>query len=174
MALNSSNSSDLEQLALKGLRRQCVNDVRSVADSLKLGSNVLPELYKEASVYFSDIVSFTTLASESTPMEVVDFLNDLWTVFDDIINKFNVYKVRARLGLQYFFNSLRFHFRGVNCQCHSKHEVFALRVSHAGEAGYCFCQRPSVCVNVCTCVCVHTITEKLLHLSEIDVTWYES
>jgi len=55
----------------------------------------MPELYKEASVYFSDIVSFTTLASESTPMEVVDFLNDLWTVFDDIINKFNVYKVRA-------------------------------------------------------------------------------
>jgi len=68
---------------------------RSVADSLKLGSNVMPELYKDASVYFSDIVSFTTLASESTPMEVVDFLNDLWTVFDDIINKFNVYKVRA-------------------------------------------------------------------------------
>jgi len=67
---------------------------RSVADSLKLGSSVMPELYKEASVYFSDIVSFTTLASESTPMEVVDFLNDLWTVSDDIINKFNVYKVR--------------------------------------------------------------------------------
>jgi len=66
-----------------------------VADSLKLGTNVLPELYKEASVYFSDIVSFTTLASESTPMEVVDFLNDLWTVFDDIINKFAVYKVSA-------------------------------------------------------------------------------
>ena len=31
-------------------------------------------------------------------MEVVDFLNDLWTVFDDIINKFNVYKVRARVS----------------------------------------------------------------------------
>jgi len=83
-----------------------------VADSLKLGSNVLPELYKEASVYFSDIVSFTTLASESTPMEVVDFLNDLWTVFDDIINKFKVYKVifsssrvwrtAGRLYLPYF------------------------------------------------------------------------
>jgi atrial natriuretic peptide receptor B len=54
----------------------------------------MPELYKEASVYFSDIVSFTTLASDSTPMEVVDFLNDLWTVFDDIINKYKVYKVR--------------------------------------------------------------------------------
>jgi len=77
-----------------------------VADSLKLGSNVMPELYKEASVYFSDIVSFTTLASESTPMEVVDFLNDLWTVFDDIINKFNVYKVRAH---HFTSNTFRHH-----------------------------------------------------------------
>ena len=69
--------------------------IRSVADCLKLGGTVLPELYREASIYFSDIVSFTTLASESTPMEVVDFLNDLWTVFDDIINKYKVYKANS-------------------------------------------------------------------------------
>ncbi|ESN93770.1 hypothetical protein HELRODRAFT_88195 [Helobdella robusta] len=67
----------------------------SVADSLKLGLHINPEIYKESSIYFSDIVSFTTLASESTPMEVVDFLNDLWTTFDDIIDKYNVYKVET-------------------------------------------------------------------------------
>jgi len=31
-------------------------------------------------------------------MEVVDFLNHLWAVSDDIINKFNVYKVRDCKG----------------------------------------------------------------------------
>ena len=39
---------------------------RSVADSLKLGATVSPQLYTEASVYFSDIVSFTVLASDSS------------------------------------------------------------------------------------------------------------
>jgi len=64
-----------------------------VAEKLKAGSHVEPELFAEASVYFSDIVSFTKLASESSPMQVVTMLNDLYLMFDTTLAQFNVYKV---------------------------------------------------------------------------------
>ena len=64
-----------------------------MADKLKLGLDVAPEYFDESTVYFSDIVSFTTLASESSPMQIVDLLNDLYSMFDDVIATFDAYKV---------------------------------------------------------------------------------
>ena len=67
--------------------------LRPVAEDLKLGKTVSPENYDSVSIYFSDIVSFTKLAGQSTPMQVVDLLNDLYTIFDSAIAKHDVYKV---------------------------------------------------------------------------------
>jgi class 3 adenylate cyclase len=64
-----------------------------VADTLKSGYPVAPELFQNATIYFSDIVTFASLVSSCSPIEIVELLNNLWTVFDEIIGKYDVYKV---------------------------------------------------------------------------------
>uniref|UniRef100_A0A8C2DU89 Guanylate cyclase n=1 Tax=Cyprinus carpio TaxID=7962 RepID=A0A8C2DU89_CYPCA len=66
-----------------------------VVRSLKETGRVEPELYDEVTIYFSDIVCFTTLCHHSTPMEVVDMLNDIYKNFDSILDHHDVYKVET-------------------------------------------------------------------------------
>lgn len=76
---------------LKGILNEVMPP--QIASKLLAGEMILPEFFDSCTIFFSDIVGFTTIAAKSTPIEVMAFLNEVWIIFDKILEQFDVYKV---------------------------------------------------------------------------------
>ncbi|XP_055327160.1 uncharacterized protein LOC129580592 [Paramacrobiotus metropolitanus] len=68
---------------------------RQIAEKIKMGQPIYPESFDQVTIFFSDIVSFTDLSAASTPLQVVDTLNKLYTIMDNRIEAYDVYKVET-------------------------------------------------------------------------------
>ena len=65
-----------------------------VVKKLRRGETVV-QRYDLATVFFSDIVGFTKLSGEMSPLDVMDLLNEMYTKFDELVVKHNVFKVET-------------------------------------------------------------------------------
>jgi len=61
---------------------------------LNRGQTVV-ERYNIVTIFFSDIVGFTSIAGEMSPIQVMKMLNELYIEFDKIVEKHGVYKVET-------------------------------------------------------------------------------
>ncbi|CAH0390267.1 unnamed protein product [Bemisia tabaci] len=106
MAMMEKHSSGMEYLV--SVRTAALNEEKkkteallnkmlppSVAEQLIQGKEVKPEGFDCVTIFFSDIQGFTEMCAQSTPLEVVKFLNCLYSCFDEIIDHFLVYKVET-------------------------------------------------------------------------------
>jgi hypothetical protein len=77
---------------------------KHVAEALRSGRKVEPENHEEVTIFFCDIVGFTTISSELDPMKISDLLDRLYNSFDALSHYHDVFKVET-IGDAYVSNS---------------------------------------------------------------------
>lgn len=66
-----------------------------VAERLKTSDEMIADEFESASILFADVADFTPMASKMEPGEVVGLLNDIFTVFDDLVAVRGLEKIKT-------------------------------------------------------------------------------
>jgi class 3 adenylate cyclase len=67
----------------------------TIANRLKEGSQILADGFDKTSILFADIVGFTQMSQQTSPAEVVSFLNGVFSMFDDLTEKYGLEKIKT-------------------------------------------------------------------------------
>ncbi len=67
----------------------------AIAERLKRNEVNIAQGHADVTVMFADIVGFTRMTEELSPVETVKILNDVFSIFDDIADKYRVEKIKT-------------------------------------------------------------------------------
>lgn len=68
---------------------------REIAGILKNGSKTIADSFSGASILFADLVGFTPLTAKMEPVEMVNLLNQIFSYFDSLVEKYDLEKIRT-------------------------------------------------------------------------------
>lgn len=68
---------------------------RSIADILRNEQRTIADRYDAVSILFADVVGFTPLSSAIEAEEMVNLLNEIYTHFDTVVERFGLEKIRT-------------------------------------------------------------------------------
>jgi adenylate cyclase len=68
---------------------------KEIAAILKNENRTIAEHFDEATILFADLVGFTPLTTEMSPVEMVNLLNEVFSHFDTLIEKYELEKIRT-------------------------------------------------------------------------------
>jgi guanylate cyclase len=68
---------------------------KEIAAILKNESRTIADHYDAASVLFADMVGFTPLSVQLPPVEMVELLNEIFSFFDSLLDKYGLEKIRT-------------------------------------------------------------------------------
>lgn len=68
---------------------------REIAAILRDGNRTIADHFSEASVLFADMVDFTPMSAEMSPTAMVELLNEIFTYFDSLVEKYDLEKIKT-------------------------------------------------------------------------------
>jgi class 3 adenylate cyclase len=73
----------------------------SIAEKLKKGNQTIVDKIEDVTILFADLVGFTKLASKEDPEKLVKVLNQMFSIFDTLVERFKLEKIKT-IGDAYF------------------------------------------------------------------------
>ena len=66
-----------------------------IAQRLRDGEPLIADRFDDVTLLFADVVEFTRLSSTLSPSELVSVLNEVFSAFDELVDRYDLEKVKT-------------------------------------------------------------------------------